>query len=476
MMKKSIGFVKNNKLYVGIGVVVLLALGYFLFGRNNTNEEVYTVGMADVHQSVVLSGKVQTTDRADLGFAASGRVGRIFVKNNQTVQKGATLAQLEIGDLLSDLKIKQANLRASNTSLASAKAELDRVKTQEDAKVDSAYRNLLSEDLILDPDTNDYGLTPPTISGIYDGDEGQYKIEINKKNVTLPDTRILVFGLENKEQIINKEAPTKLGTKGLYISFPSNNSDAYLDTIWYLNIPNRSSTAYLDNYNKYNEAKKNRDAAIQAAQSKYDKLVSEGTDGGTTVAQAEVEKINAEIRKNTIYAPFTGKVTNIEKELGENASTGERVISILGESKLEVVLQVSELDVSRLASGSTVTIKLDALPGEEFTGTLSTINSRDTEIDGVPVYEAFVELNNDERIKTGMTATGTINIASKTNVVAIPNYFVTKEAGKNTVQVVAANGKKETREITLGLVGTDSLVEVPSGLQAGDKIATTAKK
>ena len=191
---------------------------------------------------------------------------------------------------------------------------------------------------------------------------------------------------------------------------------------------------------------------------------------GKKIREAEIQKIQAEIRKNTIYAPFNGVVTNIEKEVGENADIGERVISILGEEKLEVVLQVSELDVSKLVPDSSVQISIDAIPSENFYGILKTVNSRETEIDGVPVYEAFIELASNGRIKTGMSASGIVILASKENVLAIPLYLVKKVGDKNFVKVILEDGSIKEQEVTLGLVGTDSMIEVISGLNLGDKI------
>lgn len=475
-MKKIMDlFKKYKKTSIFIGVILILAILYMVFGGGNGDAETFVVEKRDIVQSVILSGKVQTTDKADLGFASSGRIASVSVKNNQVVKEGAVLAQLEIGDLLADLKVKQANLKSANVDIVAAKEELDRVIKQEDAKVESAYRKLLSSDLNFTPEDNSYTLDAPTISGLYDGVEGQYKVTIDKENITLPDTHLLTFGLEKTKRIISKESSTRLGTKGLYITFDGNDPDPYRDTIWYLNIPNKSGSSYLDNFNAYNEAKKNRDLAVQSAEFKYKKIITEGDDGSSAVALAEVQRINAEIRKNTIYAPFSGKVTNIEKEIGENASTGERVVSIIGEGKLEIVLQVSELDVSRLAPGVPVSIKFDALKEEEFSGILQTINSRETEIDGVPVYEAFVEISPDERIKTGMSATGTVILDTKNAVLAIPNYFVTKTGDKNVVKVLTPKGKTEERGVVLGLVGTDSMVEIISGLAEGEKIVSVKK-
>jgi len=467
-MKNLFNKIKNNRKLILILLGIFVVLAIIVIKDKNREPESFSVEKTNISQSVVLSGKVMTIDKADLGFAASGRIGNIFVKNNQTVNKGDTLVQLEIGELLAELKIKQANSRTSDIDLQAAKDDLDKVIVQENTKVENAYRTLLTEGLEFIPNSTSYTVDAPSLGGLYNGGEGQYKVRIERETTTSSDFTLRTFGLEKTEKTINEEGSTALGTKGLYISFPDD-LDSYDDTLWFLDIPNKTSSVYLSNYNAYNEAKNNRDIKIKDAEVEYQKLLTED-DGGLSVAQAEIDKIRAEIKKNTINAPFTGKVTNIEKEIGETVSIGETVISILGEEKLEVVLQVSELDVSKIIPGAEIKITLDAFIGEEFNGILKTINSRDTEIDGVPVYEAFVELPSDIRIKTGMSANGTITLAKREDVLAIPLYLIEKIGESNFVEVVLANGNTEKREIVLGLVGTDNMVEILSGLQEGEKI------
>lgn len=456
------------------GLIILAILSFVLFKHENKVPESYTVARGDVEQSVVLSGTLETSSKADLGFAAGGRVNKIFVKNNQNVREGQVLAQLEIDDLLADLKIKEANSKTTSLDLQDAKDELEKVISQENAKVANAYRSLLTEDLVLVPNDNNYTVTTPEISGIYDGLEGTYKISIDKENPTIDKYTLRTFNLEKSTKEINEEGATVLGSRGLYISFPDSLED-YVNTTWYLEIPNKSGSSYLANYNAYIEAKNDRDIKIKNAQVAYDKLLAEEGNSGDSIAQAEIQKIRAEIKKNTIYAPFSGIVTNIEKEVGENASMGERIVSILGEEKLQVVLQVSELDVSKIIVGSEVKVTLDAFPGEEFIGILKNINSRETTIDGVPVYEAFVELGADPRIKTGMSASGFIVLANKNNVLVIPSYYVEKVDGQNFVNVLTLDNKTVRREVILGLLGSDSTVEVIDGLNAGEKIVAPNK-
>lgn len=473
-MHKIKDLIKNHKKLLIAGLILLAILILFFLKHENKILESYTVALGDVQQSVELSGKIETSAKADLGFASSGRIGKIYVKNNQKVLSGQVLAQLEIGDLLADLHIKEVNSRTSDVDLKQAKDRLEKVIKQENVKVDNAYRTLLSGDLEMVADSNSYTVDAPTVSGSYLGSEGTYKIRFKKESSNSDDITMRTFDLEKTDIVLNDQGKTALGTMGLYVDFPSDRED-YDDTTWYLEIPNKGGDSYVKNFNAYMDAQNDRDIAIKDAQTEYDKLLTQDN-SGASVAQAEIQKIQAEIRKNTIYAPFTGIVTNIEKEVGENASIGERVVSILGEEHLQVVLQVSELDVSKLIVGSVVKITLDALPGEEFTGILKNVNSRETTIEGVPVYEAFVELNPDPRIRTGMSASGHIVLNSKNNVLNIPNYYIEKKGEQNIVKILGDDGRTMDREVELGLLGSDSQVEILSGLTEGEKITPPTKK
>ena len=467
-MNKIKNFVKTHKkTSIALSLVILVVL-FLTFTHKAKVIESYEVALGSIEQSVALSGTVETSSKADLGFAASGRIGKIYVKNNQKVSTGQILAQLEIGELVADLRIKEANARTSDVDLKQAKDRLEKVTKQENAKVDNAYRTLLSGDLEMVADSNSYVVDAPTISGSYLGTEGTYKIRFTKESPNSDDITVRTFDLEKTDKILNDQGKTALGTRGLYVDFSSDHG-GYDDTTWYLEIPNKGGASYVKNFNAYMDAENDRDIAIKDAQAEYDKLLTKDN-SGASVAQAEIQKIQAEIRKNTIYAPFTGIVTNIEKEVGENAGVGETVVSVLGEERLEVVLEVSELDVSKLVVGSSVNLSFDAFPGETFVGTLSTINSRETTVDGVPVYKAFVELAGDSRIKTGMSADATIVLVHKDDVLSVPAYSILKEEGKNFVKILGVDGKTEKREVTLGIVGSDSQIEILSGVSVGDKI------
>ena len=472
-MKTMWNRIKDNKGWVITGLVVLVVILIIIVKPNNTGAAEYTAARGSVAESVLLSGKALTEDRADLGFAASGRIGLINVKNNQKVTRGQILAQLEIADLLADRRIKAGELESSNIEVTQARDNVEKVTREQDTLVASAYRTLLSSDLVAVPDVSTYSVEAPVITGAYTGGEGQYKIIIDRANVNDDFLTLKTFKLETSKIKIEDDEPTALGTRGLYVEFPDSIS-GYVNTIWYVSIPNKKSSSYLANVNAYEEAKNTRESAIQKAKFDEEKVIAKQS-GSNSSAYAELAKIDAEIAKNTIYAPFDGIVTSIDKSVGESIATGEIFASVLGEGKLEVVLDVPELDVAKLSPAQKITVTIDAFPGENFEGTITSVNSRDSEIDGVSVYQAYVELAPDARIRSGMSSYATVEVARRDDVIAIPLHFVTKVDDKNFVDIKSEKGTQK-REVTLGLVGSDKMVEIVDGLKEGEVVAESQPK
>ena len=287
-MNKIKNFVKTHKkTSIALSLVILVVL-FLTFTHKAKVIESYEVALGSIEQSVALSGTVETSSKADLGFAASGRIGKIYVKNNQKVSTGQILAQLEIGELVADLRIKEANARTSDVDLKQAKDRLEKVTKQENAKVDNAYRTLLSGDLEMVADSNSYVVDAPTISGSYLGTEGTYKIRFTKESPNSDDITVRTFDLEKTDKILNDQGKTALGTRGLYVDFSSDHG-GYDDTTWYLEIPNKGGASYVKNFNAYMDAENDRDIAIKDAQAEYDKLLTKDN-SGASVAQAEIRK------------------------------------------------------------------------------------------------------------------------------------------------------------------------------------------
>jgi multidrug efflux pump subunit AcrA (membrane-fusion protein) len=77
-----------------------------------------------------------------------------------------------------------------------------------------------------------------------------------------------------------------------------------------------------------------------------------------------------------------------------------------------------------------------------------------------------------------MTANMTVLVAEKKNVLAIPLRGVITKDGKKFVRVITDSKKKtyEEKEVKTGLEADEGLVEILSGLNAGQEIVTYIKQ
>lgn len=201
------------------------------------------------------------------------------------------------------------------------------------------------------------------------------------------------------------------------------------------------TTAEVANDNAW-DALKTANANLVAAQSAYD-----------------------ETQSSYAVAPASGQVVNLQKLVGDAVNT-DTVLVIADFNNPRVVVPVNEVNVLRISPGQKATIDFDALPGQEFTGTVTTIDSVGTETQGEITYNVSLNLDNPPaNIKPDMTANVTIETLRKDNVLTVPNSAIIKKNGTNYVN----NENGNSIQIQLGAVGLIKS-EVSSGLTVGQKI------
>ncbi|MCU0660404.1 MAG: efflux RND transporter periplasmic adaptor subunit [Candidatus Pacebacteria bacterium] len=473
-MQAVVAWIKSKKVYVGIVVVVCIVI-FMLVGRGEqVVSETYTVKKETVSLQAKLTGRTKSGSQVALGFADNGRVDSVTVTEGDRVRKGALLASLELSDLYADLSEAQASVVIAQSQASGSAASLEKIINEQNTLVANAKKALLSDDLAAVAEDSSTDRTAPTISGNYRGEEGEYIIRIYTSG-SKSGYSFEVSGIE--ENIIDNvttEQAVPLGTKGLYIQFPE--ASGYGNTEWIVSIPNKRSSSYTKNYNAYLAAVSTRDRVITEA--KNDLLESSSSNSLLAAkidqAKAQVSAVRARIAKRMIVAPFDGIVASVNVEQGETARA-ESTITLISDTDYEVVAKVPELDIGKLTVGAEASILLDAYPGETFPGKVLSINPAETIVDGVPVYEAKILFSPlDPKVRSGMTATVIVGAASQSGVIAVPTRFLVSANGETLVSVITENGS-EKRPVTLGLKGSEGMVEVISGLSEGDKIELPSK-
>jgi multidrug efflux pump subunit AcrA (membrane-fusion protein) len=116
-------------------------------------------------------------------------------------------------------------------------------------------------------------------------------------------------------------------------------------------------------------------------------------------------------------------------------------------------------------------VTLDAYGVEvPFEATVVSVDPAETIRDGVSTYRAILQFSEqDERIRSGMTANVIITADRREGVIAIPQGAIISRDGKKIVRIKVGEETLE-REVTVGEVSSIGSTEITSGLSEGDRV------
>jgi len=193
---------------------------------------------------------------------------------------------------------------------------------------------------------------------------------------------------------------------------------------------------------------------------------------GVAAAHTKLVDLKAEATRNKLVAPADGIVTAVNIVAGSAAPSGVAVT--LDSTAYEVTAEVVETDVASMRLQQPATVSVSAI-GADLDGTVVAIAPTATTASGssgVVSYAVTVALKQPPAtLRAGMTADVTITTASASGVLAVPAAALRGSEGNYTVLVMSATGTPESKPVTVGLI-TSSLVEIKSGLSAGDVVVT----
>lgn len=182
----------------------------------------------------------------------------------------------------------------------------------------------------------------------------------------------------------------------------------------------------------------------------------------------------------TITSPINGTVIEKNYKAGDNIDStagGGYMAVIYDLSRMTFDMNVSELDVSKLAVGQSVTFTSDALEGQTFTGHVDKININGTTMNGSTNYPVTVVVDSGEGLYPGMNVSATILVEEVGQALAVPVEAVQRG---NVVMVAPASAlnkdgeladvtKLEERSVELGR-GNSEYIEILSGIDEGEII------
>lgn len=197
-------------------------------------------------------------------------------------------------------------------------------------------------------------------------------------------------------------------------------------------------------------------------------------------AQANLGNISAQIAKNNIVSPIDGIVVMQDAKVGEIIQSNITVIKVISDNNFQIEANVAEVDIANVKIGDTASVTLDAFGSDtKFEAKIILVDPAETIIDGVPTYKVTLEFTEEnENIKSGLTANVDILTAEKNDIIAIPQRAIIRTNGDKTVRILKNTTEVQEVKVTTGVRGSNGNIEILEGINVGEVIivSTTTQK
>ncbi len=257
---------------------------------------------------------------ADISPQISGRLEKLYVSEGDTVTAGQELAELDHGALLVAMNQAEATLELAKADYAKLPYDIRSAQSA----VDEAQQGLqVAQD------------------------------QVKKDQSALDDVQ---RGLDRTNALYGSGAASKEALDAAQSAFVTAQATLEADNA---NVLAAQATA--DGAQAQLEAVDNTGADVYLAQLKQ--------------AQAAYDSAKLNYDDSFIYATISGTVMQVsavvgENLLGENLSAEQEILSICDLQATWVVANIKENDYGRLRLGQKVDVRVDAYPGQVFSGTV----------------------------------------------------------------------------------------------------------
>jgi multidrug efflux pump subunit AcrA (membrane-fusion protein) len=447
---------------LGIGVVVLAVVGYLVVGSSSGSAaptiRTTTVARGAVLSSVQASGNVQAGTTYSVGFQTGGTVTDIDVSVGDHVTQGESLAHLNPNIAAAGLASAQAGLASAQANLAQAENPLTSADQAQNASAVASAQSALSA---------------AQQSAQLDAEQAQAAVDA---------------------------AQSKLSTD------QANNAPANTisqDQSALTNAQNQQSTGALKDQEQVANAQNQLNGTLASNAAKAQPQPAQVAQAKASVTQAQAQLLSAQqtMSYTTLTAPADGVVTQINGVVNQTVSGGgtsaaqnsttagasssgggsssgsssgssgssSAFMQITNTGSLTVKAGFAETDATKLAVGQPATVTFNALPNVQAAGVVTEVDTNSTLVSNVVTYYALVTLNSvPPTVKPGMTASVTVIIAKRDDVLNVPSAAVRGSGNTGTVTIL--NGKQQTTAtVGVGLRG-DTTTEITQGVTQGQTL------
>lgn len=230
------------------------------------------------------------------------------------------------------------------------------------------------------------------------------------------------------------------------------------------------------------------DESLESAEDALASAQASVTEMKSQIVQSQIQVNTSEtnLGYTKITSPLEGTIVSTPVEEGQTVNSNQTtptIVKIADLSKMEIKMQISEGDITKIKPGMDVSYSILSEPGMPYQAKLDRIDpgllsltkgdyTGTTDSNSAVYYYANLLVPNENgKLRIGMTTQNTITIASVEDVLVVPKVALRGQPDGMYVDVLRPDGKVTPKKIEIGL--SDNInAQVLSGLNEGEQVVT----
>jgi membrane fusion protein, multidrug efflux system len=331
--------VTSRRRFIVIGIVAILVVGALLFWWHSTYYEDTDDAQVDGHL-IQISARI------------TGHVIKVNVNENQFVEKGTVLVQLDPKDFQTAVEQDEANLASAEAAYEAARVNVPVTHVSTGTTLSSAGVDVSSARSSVAQAEKQFQAAQAAVA--------QAKANSIKSQLDLERYTPLV-----KNDVISKQqfdaAVDAADADKAAVAQAEANLQAAQDAVHIAH--DRVATAQAS----FENAKTGpQQVAIQKARADQAAAVVQQD-------QAELDQAKLNLSYTTIVAPEAGIITRKSVEIGQNVSIGQNMATLVSLDDIWVTANFKETQLDHMRAGQPVVISVDAYGGRKYNGKVTQI-------------------------------------------------------------------------------------------------------
>jgi membrane fusion protein (multidrug efflux system) len=330
----------SRRKFIVIAVVILLVIGGALFYWHSTFSE-------DTDDAQVDGDLYEVSSRV------TGQVIAVYVKDNQQVEAGQPIADIDPKDYQVAFDQAQANL---------ASAEADYEQAHVNVPITS-----VSSTTQISTSTSDVTASAASVA------QAQKQVEAAEARVTQAKANALKAQLdvERYTPLVQKDVISKQQFDQAVATANATTAavlEAQADVIAAQETVRQAQQKVAQSKFMAVESAKNGPQQVKAQEAR-----AEAMQAAVKQAQAKLEQARLNLSYCKIVAPTAGIVSKKNVDVGANVSIGQDLLTVVPLTNLWVTANFKETQLEKMRPGEEVKLEVDALGGRKFSGKITQI-------------------------------------------------------------------------------------------------------